>query len=248
MNDVIWLTGQSGSGKTSLARALQAEMDCVVLDGDEMRKSISVGAGFSRSDRLEHNLRVARLAKVLAEQKTVVVSVIAPMLEAREEIDKICSPVWVYVKRTMPEREGHFYEEPDCFTVDHDKLSVKESCGEVRKHLGVSFEKHCLFIGRWQPLHDGHLKLFDLVRREGKRIAIGIRNTAIDESNPYSVPERAKMIKEKVPDAKIVVLPDIEAVCYGRGVGYEVRELRLDSETEAISATNIRKGGKRGEA
>lgn len=121
---IIWLTGQSGSGKTTLAIELQKKcryMHYVILDGDQMRDSISLGAGFSREDRTEHNLRVARLAKVLSQQTNVIVAVIAPIASVRAKIDEICNPKWVYLKRTLPEREGHFYEEPtDYFTLDLD--------------------------------------------------------------------------------------------------------------------------------
>lgn len=133
MEKIYWLTGQSGAGKTTIARILQKEIDCVVLDGDEMRECISLNAGFSREERRNHNIRVARLAKVLSRQKIVLVSVIAPMKEVRKEIEKICDPVWVYIKRALPEREGHFYEEPEgYFVVDHDKLSIEESVRKIR--------------------------------------------------------------------------------------------------------------------
>src|SRR6185436_1892713 len=75
---IVWLTGQSGSGKTTLANAIKDELGSVViLDGNEMRESISA-EGFSPDDRHAHNLRVARLAQVLSKQAIVVVSVIAP--------------------------------------------------------------------------------------------------------------------------------------------------------------------------
>lgn len=226
----------------------------MILDGDEMRESISLGAGFSREDRREHNLRVARLAKTLSEHHDVMVTVIAPMRDVRKAITDICNPEWVYIKRTMPEREGHFYEEPTCVEfmdciggvcmVNHDVLSVKQSTDAIRKHLGILKDsKYSLFIGRWQPLHDGHKALFDQVRKEGKKILIGIRDTEISEINPYSVAERMAMIKEQVPDAEVVVIPDIEEVVYGRGVGYGIREIRLSAEIEDISATKIRGSG-----
>ena len=130
---IVWLTGQSGAGKTTLAKKITKDLWCVNLDGDEMRESISLRAGFSKEDRKEHNLRIARLAKVLDRQEhLIIVTVIAPMEEVRKEITKICNPYWVYIKRTLPDREGHFYEEPkDYFTLDHDKLSVKESACEL---------------------------------------------------------------------------------------------------------------------
>ena len=63
---IVWLTGNSGAGKTTIAKCYQGEYDkhCIILDGDEMRQSVSLGAGFSKEAREEHNLRVARLAWV----------------------------------------------------------------------------------------------------------------------------------------------------------------------------------------
>ena len=90
---VIWFTGNTGSGKTSIAYLLKERLNAIVLDGDEMRQSISLGAGFSKKDREEHNLRVARLARILHEQgHNVVVSVIAPYESTRKKIAKICDP------------------------------------------------------------------------------------------------------------------------------------------------------------
>ena len=51
MKKIFWFTGQSGSGKTTLAYAWNKEFDAIVLDGDEMRESISLEEGFSKEDR-----------------------------------------------------------------------------------------------------------------------------------------------------------------------------------------------------
>ena len=99
---------------------------------------------------------------------------------------------------------------------------------------------YSLFIGRYQPLHDGHVKLIQTVLNEGKQVCVALRDTPISEQNPYSVEERMKMFAEKLPEVKVVVIPDISEVCYGREVGWGIREIRLDADTEAISATKIR--------
>lgn len=134
---VIWLTGNSGAGKTTLANELCRRMRAVKLDGNEMRDSISVGAGFSEDERLKHNLRVARLARELSKQMAVIVAVIAPTSSIRSRIERIVRPIWVYVARTLPEKEGYFYTPPEApdITVDHDVLSVEQSAMLVLQEL-----------------------------------------------------------------------------------------------------------------
>jgi len=135
---ILWLTGNSGSGKTTLGRILRDRLNkdknsAILLDGDEMRIAISETAGFSREDREEHNLRCARLAKVLQSQGFhVVISVIAPFQETRDKIDGILGMKnikWIYVKRDLPIDVNKPYEiprDPD-MVIDTDKLSVGES-------------------------------------------------------------------------------------------------------------------------
>lgn len=101
---------------------------------------------------------------------------------------------------------------------------------------------HSLVIGRFQPLHDGHKKLIQRLLDEGKRPLVALRDTGINEDNPYSVEERKKMFEEAFGDKVTVIsIPDIEEVIYGRKVGWEIREIRLDEKTESISATEIRR-------
>lgn len=117
MSQVIWITGQSGAGKTTLGRRLAIATNGILLDGDEMRESISLYEGFSKRDRERHNLRVARLAEVLQRQRQVVVSVIAPYEETRKTISTICDPFWVFLERNCGATKERPYEIPsrsDC--------------------------------------------------------------------------------------------------------------------------------------
>lgn len=134
---IIWLTGQSGSGKTTIANALQREIGGTVLDGDEMRETISQGLGFSKQDREIHNLRVARLAQTLSKRTPVIVSVIAPFAEARHKINHLIKPIWIYIKRNLPNHKDKPYEEPlnPNLVIDSDKYSVKESIEQILKLL-----------------------------------------------------------------------------------------------------------------
>ena len=100
--------------------------------------------------------------------------------------------------------------------------------------------KYSLFIGRWQPFHDGHKALIQKVLDEGKQVCVAVRDTPLSETDPYTAEERVKMIQDAFPQAKVIVIPDIFEVVYGRRVGYGIRELHLDEKTEAISGTKIR--------
>jgi adenylylsulfate kinase len=100
-----------------------------------------------------------------------------------------------------------------------------------------------LLIGRWSPLHDGHKKLIQAILDEGKPVVVAVRDTKISERDPYTAQDRVDMIKDAFGDrVQVIVIPDIAEVVYGRGVGWSVRELHLDPETEKISATVVRKG------
>ena len=104
-----------------------------------------------------------------------------------------------------------------------------------------------LFIGRWQPLHDGHKQMFQQVLDEGGNVLIGIRDSIEnDNNNPYTAIEVMGMIMEQFTDeisadrVRVCILPDICSVEFGRGVGYDIIERIPPKEVADISATKIR--------
>ncbi|WP_428951701.1 adenylyl-sulfate kinase [Streptomyces sp. cg35] len=90
----IWLTGLPSSGKTTVARALAGRLRTEghrveVLDGDEIRRFLSAGLGFSREDRNTNVQRIGLVAEVLARNGVfAVVPVIAPYADSREAVRK----------------------------------------------------------------------------------------------------------------------------------------------------------------
>ena len=106
--------------------------------------------------------------------------------------------------------------------------------------------KYSMFIGRWQPWHDGHRWLINQRLAENKNVLICIREVSKDSSNPYDPSEVKKNIEIELNDlilskrVKVIIIPDIESVNYGRGVGYKIEEIVLDEKTQQISATKIR--------
>ena len=111
--------------------------------------------------------------------------------------------------------------------------------------------KRALFIGRWQPLHPGHKWLFNQKLEQQIPILIAVRDTLVDESNPFSTEDvivnLEKEYKNEVESGmvKVIPIPDIESVNYGRGVGYEINEFEPPKSIGEISATEIRKNLKK---
>jgi nicotinamide mononucleotide adenylyltransferase len=101
-----------------------------------------------------------------------------------------------------------------------------------------------LFIGRYQSPHKGHMYIFNTFLNEGKPVLIAIRDIEPDAANPLTA-EQVKSLWEKIYEnnalVKVIIIPDIASVNYGRGVGYEVNEITVDATIANISATEIRK-------
>jgi adenylylsulfate kinase-like enzyme len=143
---IIWLTGNTGAGKTTLAKALCRGDKTILLDGDEMRKTISTDCSFDKESRETSCLRTARLAKTLEDQGyAVVVAVIAPYEKLREQIREITNCVFVW----LPTGKEHTEETPyepcdrtaDVVMLDWDTLvhqskwSTKWSNAALRKKM-----------------------------------------------------------------------------------------------------------------
>ncbi len=109
-------------------------------------------------------------------------------------------------------------------------------------------KKYALFIGRWQNWHKGHQWLIDQHLNKGKNVWLAIRDVEVDENNPKSAGHIFEGLKlellEYIQSGRLMisVIPDIESVNYGRGVGYDVIYHEPPADVAAISGTAIRNG------
>ena len=115
------------------------------------------------------------------------------------------------------------------------------------KESSSTEKKYSMFVGRWQPLHKGHLWLINERLKEGYNVWLAIRDVEPDEKNPWTAEEILEMVKEGelkelILDGRVIatIIPDIESINYGRGVGYDVIEHIPPKEIGEISATSIR--------
>ncbi len=134
---VLWLTGLPASGKTTVAKGVvealrKARYRVELLDGDWVRKTISVGAGFTREERRRHLLRVAWVARLLARNGVIVIcSFVSPYRDVRREVRKIIEEeipfIEVYVRCSLEE----------CIRRDPKGLYRKALRGEIKHMTGI---------------------------------------------------------------------------------------------------------------
>lgn len=104
-------------------------------------------------------------------------------------------------------------------------------------------KRYAMFIGRWQPFHNGHKYLIDDAIIKGQDVCIAIRDTELSEKNPYTVDQRAEMITRVYGNKVMIsVIPDIASINIGRKVGYDVNRIDPPKQIEKISGTNVRAG------
>lgn len=123
---------------------------------------------------------------------------------------------------------------------------MAEFKAKADKESSSSEKKYSVFFGRWQPWHKGHRWLIDQRLNEGKNVWVAIRDVTPDEKNPFTAEQVYENLqtelKDLIDEGKIYVsiVPDIESINYGRGVGYDIIEHVPPSDIHNISATKIR--------
>jgi adenylylsulfate kinase len=134
---LIWFTGLSGSGKSTIANALEKALfdngiRTYTLDGDNIRHGLNKDLGFSPSDRTENIRRIAETAKLMIDAGIVVLAAfVSPYIKDRENIKHIVKDVnfvEVYVNTSIDE----------CERRDVKGLYKKARSGEIKNMTGIS--------------------------------------------------------------------------------------------------------------
>jgi hypothetical protein len=109
-------------------------------------------------------------------------------------------------------------------------------------------KKYAMYIGRWQNWHKGHEWLINQQLNKGKNVWVAIRDVEVDENNPKTAQEVFQMLIQEpffnnnFDKILLSIIPDIESVNYGRGVGYDVIYHEPPADVAVISGTAIRTG------
>lgn len=131
----VWFTGLPGAGKSTLSKMLgdklkQFDLPVQILDGDDVRKRLTKGLGFSREDREENIRRIAYVAKLLTNVGGItIVAAISPYLTSRAEARaEIKNFVEVFVQCPLQ----------TCMDRDPKGLYAQATKGEISNFTGIS--------------------------------------------------------------------------------------------------------------
>jgi cytidyltransferase-like protein len=246
----ILIMGLPGAGKTTLARELAPRLNATHLNADEVRANVNRDLGFSVEDRVEHARRMGWICDRIVEGGgTVVADFVCPTLETRAAFGPAFT-IWVdRIKQGRFEDTNKMFVPPEQFDV---RVDAEGSAVYWAERIGLevrpAFDPQrptALFIGRYQPFHDGHRRLIEEGLRRVGQVCVAVRDThGAGEKNPFSFHD----VKQRIETAlaahtgriMVVPLPNITNVFYGRDVGYTVERIELDQATEGISATKVR--------
>lgn len=134
---MLWFTGLSGSGKSTVAIALERELHqrgllCRILDGDNIRSGINNNLGFSPEDRVENIRRIAEVGKLFVDTGIITIAAfISPNNQLRNMASEIIGKenfIEVYISTPLEE----------CERRDVKSLYAKARRGEIKEFTGIS--------------------------------------------------------------------------------------------------------------
>jgi adenylylsulfate kinase len=254
MHRKILIMGLPGAGKTTLAQALTPRLSAVYFNADEVRKHVNRDLGFAAADRIEQARRMGWLCdQVVKAGGIAIADFICPTPQARAAFLEGGEAFIVWVDRI---KKGVFEDTNKMFLPPerHDLRITPDGapeywCERVAERVRPVFNAGrptALFIGRYQPFHDGHkAHILKGLNRVGQ-VCIAVRDTQAGEDGsalPFGE-VRARIeqsLRQYQGQFEVIQLPNISHVFYGREVDFLVERIELDGVTDTISATDQRK-------
>jgi adenylylsulfate kinase len=133
---VLWFTGLSGSGKSTIANKVEEELfykgiSTYALDGDNIRSGINKGLGFTKEDRLENLRRIAEVGKLFVDAGIVTIAAfVSPLISDRDQVKRIVGEkdlIEIFVDTSLEE----------CEKRDVKGLYKKARAGEIKNFTGI---------------------------------------------------------------------------------------------------------------
>ena len=246
----ILIMGLPNAGKTTLASKLVPLIKAKWLNADEVRKKAN-DWDFSEEGRKRQAKRMADFAeKYKKAGHHVVADFICPTPEAR----KLFNPDYIVWMDTID--KGRFddtnkmFVKPEKYnfrvSTKNAELWALQIADQIDEYKWDNKKPTTQMLGRWQPFHDGHYALFEKIIIKTGQVCIQVRDVQGVEDNPFDFETVKYEITQRLEPNfknrfKVILVPNISNICYGRGVGYKIEEIVLSEEIQKISATKIRK-------
>ncbi len=246
----VLICGLPGAGKTTLAGIISQRLNAVLFNADKVRANLNRDLGFSIPDRIEQAKRMGWLCdQVTKVGQFAIADFVCPTSDTRRAFGE-AYVVWVdRITESRFADTNAIFTPPERFDIRITADGAPEAWAEqIVRNLQPVFDPKApaaLFLGRYQPFHQGHRALIlEGIRRVGQA-CIAVRNTSgLDAKNPFSYEEvcsRIDLVMARDRGRFIVIpVPNVTDVFYGRDVGYNLERIDLDSSVQAISGTRMR--------
>jgi adenylate kinase family enzyme len=246
----ILIMGLPDAGKTTLASKLVPLIKAKWLNADEVRKKAN-DWDFSEEARKRQAKRMADFAeKYKKEGHHVVADFVCPTPEAR----KLFNPDYIIWMDTID--KGRFddtnkmFVKPEKYnfrvSTKNAELWALQIADQIVEYKWDNKKPTAQMLGRWQPFHNGHYALFEEIIKKTGQVCIQVRDVQGVDDNPFDFETVKSDITQRLEPNfknrfKVILVPNITNIYYGRGVGYKIEEIVLSEEIQKISATKIRK-------
>ena len=239
--------GLPGSGKTFIAKKLANLLKADWFNADLIRGKYN-DWDFSKVGIIRQVKRMKNLAKN-SKKKFVIADFVCPL---NEQI-KIFKPdilIWMNtINKSKYPRMNKIFQRPKKFDIEITSKDadfwLKIISDKLFPYKWDNKKNTSSMLGRWQPFHEGHYKLFLEALKKNDQVILYVKDVHNLGDNPFSFKKVKKLINIKLFKMfknryKVVLAPNISHIIYGRKVGYEIKKINLERKIQKISGTKIR--------
>ena len=250
LKKIFLIFGIAGSGKSTLAKNLAKEIKADWINADKVRSKFK-DWDFSKKGILRQSERMRHLA-FRSKKQNVVLDLICPFEQGRKIINADYY-IWVdTIKRSRfrKKRIEKIFQAPKKYDVKvtskNSKLWTKIILDQKKRYKWNVQNSTAFMLGRYQPFHNGHERLFEKSLERVDQVLIAVKNVHGIGDNPFKFSQVKKTINKRLYKNfkyryKVVSFPNITNIFYGRKVGYNLEKINLDKKIQNISGTKIRK-------
>ena len=251
----ILIMGLPGAGKTFLAKKIYKSLKAIWINADIVRRRYK-DWDFSKKGRIKQAKRLDKLSNGhIYKGKNVVVDFICPDQDSFKNF-KADFVVWVdTIKKGRHIRKkqqdiNKIFKKPKRFDL---RVTTQDAAiwkiiilDILEKNQWDNQKPTAQMLGRFQPWHDGHNKIFESIEKKDLKDKIQVKDVhRIDDKNPFSFIKIKNMIEKDLKHFKsrmrITKAPNITNIFLGRKVGYKVNRILTPPKYRNMSATKIRK-------